>query len=71
MRGLTSTLVLVVVLGVITFLLMYLVPQVVGLLKTMAIALPIQISPTFNFNFVEPLFPFSSVAVASNSCSPI
>jgi type IV pilus assembly protein PilC len=34
--------VLVVVIGVITFLLMYLVPQVVGLLKTMGVALPVQ-----------------------------
>lgn len=34
--------VLAVVIGVITFLLIYLVPQVVGLLKTMAIALPAQ-----------------------------
>jgi len=36
------TMVLVVVMGVITFLLMYLVPQVVGLLKTMGVALPTQ-----------------------------
>jgi type IV pilus assembly protein PilC len=35
-------LVLVVVLGVLVFLLMYLVPQVVGLLKTMGVAMPIQ-----------------------------
>jgi type IV pilus assembly protein PilC len=36
------SMVLVVVIGVITFLLMYLVPQVVGLLKTMGVALPVQ-----------------------------
>ncbi len=36
------TMVLVVVMGVIMFLLMYLVPQVVSLLKTMGVALPIQ-----------------------------
>ncbi len=36
------SMVLVVVIGVVTFLLMYLVPQVVGLLKTMGVALPIQ-----------------------------
>jgi type IV pilus assembly protein PilC len=35
-------LVLVVVLGVMVFLLIHLVPQVVGLLKTMGVALPIQ-----------------------------
>lgn len=34
--------VLVVVLGVMVFLLIYLVPQVVGLLKTMGVALPLQ-----------------------------
>jgi type IV pilus assembly protein PilC len=36
------SMVLVVVLGVMTFLLIYLVPQVAGLLKTMGLALPIQ-----------------------------
>ena len=35
-------LVLVVVFGVLVFLLVYLVPQVVGLLKTMGVAMPIQ-----------------------------
>lgn len=35
-------LVLVVVIAIIVFLLMYLVPQVVGLLKTMGVSLPIQ-----------------------------
>jgi type IV pilus assembly protein PilC len=35
-------LVLVVVLGVLVFLLVYLVPQVVGLLKTMGVAMPLQ-----------------------------
>lgn len=35
-------LVLVVVLGVLVFLLTYLVPQIVGLLKTMGVALPLQ-----------------------------
>ena len=35
-------LVLVVVVGVLIFLLVYLVPQVVGLLKTMGVAMPIQ-----------------------------
>ncbi len=36
------SMVLVVVLGVMTFLLIYLVPQVAGLLKTMGLALPVQ-----------------------------
>ena len=35
-------LVLIVVCGVLVFLLMYLVPQVVGLLKTMGVAMPLQ-----------------------------
>ncbi len=52
-------LVLVVVLGVMLFMLMYLVPQVVQLLKTMGIALPLQTRVLiFVSNFVINYWPF-------------
>lgn len=51
--------VLLVVIGVIGFLLTYLVPQVVGLLKTMAVELPIQTKVLiFLSNFVVGYWPF-------------
>lgn len=50
--------VLVVVIGVVLFLLTYLVPQVVGLLKTMAVELPIQTKVLiFLSNFVTSYWP--------------
>jgi len=51
--------VLVVVTAVVIFLLVYLVPQVTGLLKTMGIALPIQTKALiFASNFVIAYWPF-------------
>lgn len=51
--------VLIVVIAVIGFLLVYLVPQVVGLLRTMGIALPVQTRVLiFASNFVIAYWPF-------------